>query len=425
MKKILSNPWLIFSPFLLLFILLVLKLHNDRMEGDEGRYIMFANNLLQGFYSPKYELNLWNGPGYPILLLPFVALKLPLIIITLLNAFLQYLSIVFLYKTIKTYTNTKIALFFSLFWACYYISYQEMSQILTETFSLFLITLILFSINKYFSKNSQKYGTLTGFLIGFLVLTKIIFGYVLLISIFVFLILFVSISFLSIQKKNYKKIGFILCIAFFTILPYLIYTFSLTNKMFYFGNSGGMSLYWMSTPYENEYGDWNNDNFDANCGLGQPCNAALIAKNHQKNFDYFSKFKGVERDEAFKKVAIENIKKNPIKYLRNCLANQSRLWFGFPASYFYQSDRTLLRLVPNSIVLSFFIFTLFLWIINFRHIKIEINFIFLFVLLYLMASTLVSAYPRQLYIVVPVILVWGAYIHSKLIKINIKIPKTQ
>ena len=59
MKLKVGNPWLIFSPFLAIFILLVLKLHSDKMEGDESRYIMYAQNLLQGFYSPKNVVFLW------------------------------------------------------------------------------------------------------------------------------------------------------------------------------------------------------------------------------------------------------------------------------------------------------------------------------------------------------------------------------
>ena len=31
-----KNPFIVFSPFLLLFVALVLKLHSDKMIGDEG-----------------------------------------------------------------------------------------------------------------------------------------------------------------------------------------------------------------------------------------------------------------------------------------------------------------------------------------------------------------------------------------------------
>ncbi|MDP3014343.1 MAG: hypothetical protein Q8M92_08890, partial [Candidatus Subteraquimicrobiales bacterium] len=114
------------------------------MEGDEGRYILFAQNLLHGFYSPPApDINLWNGPGYPIILMPFVAMRMPLIFITLMNAVFQYLSIVLLFKAMIQFVTFRKALLFSLYWAFCYSSYSYMSYILTEAFTVFLITLLI------------------------------------------------------------------------------------------------------------------------------------------------------------------------------------------------------------------------------------------------------------------------------------------
>ena len=90
------NPLLVFFPFLLLFILIILNFGSNKIIGDEVRYFNFANNILAGFYSPPSpDINLWNGPGYPLFLTPFVWLQTPLIILKLTNAFLQYFSIIF------------------------------------------------------------------------------------------------------------------------------------------------------------------------------------------------------------------------------------------------------------------------------------------------------------------------------------------
>src|SRR5689334_5704504 len=89
-----KNPYLIFSPFLIFFIGYVIYFMTDGVSGDQPRYLMYADNLIHGFYSPP-ELDLRNGPGYPIVLIPFVALNLPYLAMTILNAVLHYLSIVF------------------------------------------------------------------------------------------------------------------------------------------------------------------------------------------------------------------------------------------------------------------------------------------------------------------------------------------
>src|SRR5471030_2896325 len=110
-KKIIRNPWFIFSPFLFYYAYLIIKNKWPKLYGDEIRYVDFAKNLLHGFYSPSPpHINLWNGPGYPVMLMPFVALKIPALYMTLMNAVYQYLAVVFLYKALKLVSNYKIAL---------------------------------------------------------------------------------------------------------------------------------------------------------------------------------------------------------------------------------------------------------------------------------------------------------------------------
>lgn len=174
-----KNPFIVFSPFLLLFVALVLKLHSDKMIGDEGGYMQFAQNILQGFYSPPApDIDLWWGPGYPILLTPFIAMGLPLVFITLTNAVLQYLSIVMLFKAISQLVDFSKAMAFSLLWGFCYSIYPFMARILTETFSSFLITLFIYFTIKAFKEGTKKHLYLAGFTLGYLALTKVMFGYV-------------------------------------------------------------------------------------------------------------------------------------------------------------------------------------------------------------------------------------------------------
>lgn len=94
--KLKRNPFLLFSPFLLYYVYYILKHKWPVLYGDEPRYIGFAVNLLHGFYSPPAPgINLWNGPGYPIVLMPCAALHLPVIFYLLLNALFYYFSIIY------------------------------------------------------------------------------------------------------------------------------------------------------------------------------------------------------------------------------------------------------------------------------------------------------------------------------------------
>jgi 4-amino-4-deoxy-L-arabinose transferase-like glycosyltransferase len=411
-----QNPYLLFSPFLLLFIILVFRFYNPAMEGDEGQYISLAQNLLKGFYSPPSpDINLWNGPGYPIILMPFIAMRLPLISITLMNAIFQYLSIVLLFKTLIQFVSFRKAIFFSFFWAFCYSSYPFMYKILTETFTIFLISLLIFLLVNAFNSQNKKYIYLSGFIIGYLTLTKIIFGYVL-------LILFIGSVLLWIRNRklmNYRRSALIMIIALATTVPYLLYTYNLTERLFYWGNSGGMSLYWMSTPFENEYGDWNNETFTANLDDADIAGSTTHLKiNHLKDIDEVSKYTGVEKDDAYKRLALENIKTHPKKYFKNIISNISRAVFGFPGSYTYQ--RPLLKIWYSSILFSLIIFNLLPTFLNWKRVTYSIRFLFVFVFLYLGISSLVSIGNRQFVVVIPLLLIWIAIISQKSISIRLK-----
>src|SRR5213595_1445136 len=114
--KGIKNPYLLFSPFLIFFIVYVLIFVTDGHSGDEPRYLTYANNLIHGYYSPP-DVDLRNGPGYPIILVPFLALNLPLYFMTILNAVFHYLSIILLFKALQQVVSFKKALIVSLFWA--------------------------------------------------------------------------------------------------------------------------------------------------------------------------------------------------------------------------------------------------------------------------------------------------------------------
>ena len=135
---------MLFLPFLLFYIALVLILPTHGTTGDENRYLMFGQNLIHGFYSPPY-IDIGDGPGYPILLMPFLALGLPLICVTLLNAVLYYMSVILLFKALQQVVSFPTALICSLFWACFYNSYEQYSFNIAGNIYCFFNFIISFS----------------------------------------------------------------------------------------------------------------------------------------------------------------------------------------------------------------------------------------------------------------------------------------
>ncbi|HMH31856.1 MAG TPA: hypothetical protein VK543_02440 [Puia sp.] len=430
MKINYKNPFLLFSPFLVLDILIVSKLHGIVLSGDGPRYLAFADNLIHGFYSPPPpSINLWSGPGYPIILIPFVLLKAPFISITILNALFHYFSMILLFKSLVQVVSIKKAIFFSFLWAIYFVAYDQIPHIATEPFTFFLATVIIYCLVKSFLQNKLA-GTIgSGIGLGYLALVKVMFGYVLL----ALLILYFALLLINRNSRVYKQALLILAIAFATASPYLFYTYKLTGKIFYWGNSGGMSLYWMSTPYKNEYGDWQPN--DLNTLLKPPSDPhpfkgtdsndikykafANLIQNHDRDYREIYKADGTERDDLFKQKAIRNIKQNPSKFLMNCLSNMGRLLFNVPYTWKFQDPTMLVRIVINSILFTFILITSMITIYKWRKIGPLLKFILFLVSIYFLGSTMVSAYSRIFYIVVPFIIFWMACTYDQFVKISI------
>lgn len=417
------SPFILFLPFLVIYILYVIRFHTDQMEGDEIRYIQFAQNLLHGFYSPASpNIDLINGPGYPILLIPFVALHLPLITITLFHAALHFLSVVYLFKALQLLTSSfTCAIITAICWACYFLAYQEMASILTESFTVFLVAFFSYQVVHLFQHQDIRtmYILKTGIALGMLALTKVIFAYV--------IVLFMCIGFIIYIRKRtdaaYKKLLLFSVTAFLTLAPYILYTYQLTGKVFYLSTASGEVLYWMTSPNENEYGDWNNHTFTANCNTAQAfCNSELLKKNHEADYDEIhAATSAVEVDALFKKFAIRNIKAHPFKYVKNWFANTGRLLFGFPASYYFQSPTTLVRIYINAVLLLAMTYAFFISLWNWKMMSLEIKILITFSIVYLSLSSLVSAYPRQFNVMIPAVLMWTAYALKNTVQLKLKI----
>lgn len=388
------NPWLAFLPFLVLYSVIVICLHSDKAEGDEARYLFFAENITHGFYSPP-DINLWNGPGYPLIIAPLVALKAPPICITLLNALFYYLSLILLFKSVSKFASFRVALLVSCFWALYYNLYQNLPHVMTETFSAFLVSLLVFCII------SGRFYT-AGITLGYLVLTKIIFGYVL-------VLLLIGALAVWLVKRTGK--GVLVCgVALVVIMPYLIYTYNLTGRPFYLGNSGGLSLYWMSDLSENEYGDWKGDlQTEYSAADYIPGGLDSLKAHHQKDAEALVGLRGVEKDDALKAMAIRNIRSHPGKYIKNCWYNAGRLLFNYPFSYQAQTPKTLARIPMNFIIAVLGLISVLIGLKTWKSNPGWVKFLMGLILVYLAGNVLLSAYTRMFTVIVPALLVLIAY----------------
>ena len=262
---------------------------------------------------------------------------------------------------------------------------------------------------------------ISGLILGFLILTKVVFGYVIVVCIGACLL---ALMFKK-NRVHYIKAIKILVIAFGISIPYLFYTYNITGKVFYWGNSGGMSLYWMSTPYDNEYGDWKlpdltNKQYPTLFKSAET--VVILKKNHSQEVSAILKHNPIQQDSLFKRAAVVNIKAHPSKFLSNYINNISRMLFNFPYSYSYQDAAIVRNIVIGSSILWTSLIALILTLLNWRKIAFPVKMTLLITTIYLLLSAALSAYPRQLDVVMPVLLFWIGYMIGKLPKPEMKFP---
>ena len=419
-RKITRNPFLLYLPFLFFYAYVIVINKWPSLYGDEIRYVEFAHNLIHGYYSPSApHINLWSGPGYPLILVPFIAVHVPVLYITLLNALYQYLAVVFLYKALKLISSHSIAAISALLLAVYPNALSILPILYTEALTYLLISAFVYSVTLFYVKRRSGYAIAAGLLLGYIALTKIIFGYVLIAA------LIVSLALLLFRRKKayYSGLLRIAVVGLAVTVPYLGYTWYLTGKPLYWGNSGGMSLYWMSTPYEHEYGDWKVPDLTNNqypTLFKSPDVVKILKKNHAKEINLILKHNEIEQDELFKQKAVSNIVAHPIKFLANYCDNLSRMLFNFPYSYAYQDDAILRNILIGSLIFWSAVAGIMVTWINRRKIIPPVKLVLLVTGIYLLLSGALSSYPRQFDVIVPVLLFWLGYLFANLKKMSPK-----
>ncbi|GEM_PF-600716 len=425
-KKPLSRDFITFLPLLCIYIVLILTFSKNELGGDETRYVRYAKYLTQGYFIESDNPTLENGPGYPLILAPFVGLDINPIVPKLLNALFVFLGIVYFKNTLSIYLTTGHSIKISYILGFYPPLIRWSILLYSEPFTFFLICgFIYHTCNVYhIEKQYSKQILLASLYVGYLVLTKVVFLQVISVSL-------VILSITMVKKVRKAKLIslYILMGGFVLIFPYLIYAFMATGKPFYLGTVGGEILYYRSTPFENEYGNWfatddvylRGKSSEGHTGLY--FDLTTLSKNH---IDFYKKLEGmssIERDSAFEARAIENMTANPKKYLINTTANVGRLLFHYPFSYREQNLDAYGYMIPNMFLIVFWILSLYAAFKIRFNLPFEILFLMAFALIYMSGLILLDGRGRNFIEVVPFMVLFICYAFFNILNIKIKSPE--
>ena len=125
--------------------------------------------------------------------------------------------------------------------------------------------------------------------------------------------------------------------------PWLAYTYAKTDRLFVWGNSGSLSLYWMTSPYEGDLGDWHQ------------AHLVFTDPDLQPHRAFFEALRGLdlaEQNAEIEREALRNIADHPGAYAENVVANVSRMLFNSPYSRTLQQTNDVFYALPNAILLG-------------------------------------------------------------------------
>lgn len=283
------------------------------LSGDEAPLLHYAGRLLDGGYAtpggPDATLFLWHGPGLPALLAPLVALGAPHAVLRLTGPLLLFAAIVLFYRLLRERLERRWALLGAWALGCYLPFAEVVGPLYKEPLALVLIVAAMLAATRGLAGGSRAQLVLAGLALAALTMTREEFGWV------IVLLLVVAGCWSVVRRSAVAVRSLAICaVALLGCLPWLVYTHFLTGRLLYWGNAGGLSLYWMA-PHPHQIGTWH----AVHSVFSQPSLAPF-----RPFFRRLEQLPPLQRDLALQHAALHDIAGNPAGYAMNLLANAGR-----------------------------------------------------------------------------------------------------
>jgi len=336
-------PLLPLLPILAGYMLLTLAFHTA--PNDEPSYLGYAKSLTaHGLYHAGAWGYMWHGPFLPVLLAPLVAVHAPVLLMRILvGPVVLFAALVVFHRLVRPCVRSERTALIATYGLAAYLPFLSVIEVIhVEPLAMLLFTLAAFSIVRSF-QGHQRDHLWAALCLALLALSRLEYGYVLMAA------LLLSAGWWLFRRSAMARRSTVAtAVALLLCTPWLAYTYSVTHKPFYWGDSGGLSLYWMSAP--GNIGDWHMAGETVTYPQLAVDRPVFVELNHVKRLDW---------DAKLIHIAVQDIKRHPRHYLSNVVANVGRLLFNSPYSAANSKTRGLspgtgmmLYAVPNAILIG-------------------------------------------------------------------------
>jgi 4-amino-4-deoxy-L-arabinose transferase-like glycosyltransferase len=263
-----------------------------------------------------------------------------------------------------------------------------LANVHSEPLAILFVVAAMLGIARYLRAPGLESLVLAAGALAGLALTRVAYGWILTV------VLGVSgVWWVVVRSRVARQLSIVVALALLACLPWLSYTYAKTDRVFQWGNSGSLSLYWMSSPYEEDRGDWR----QADDVFTDPALAA-----HRP---FFAGLRGrtlAEQNAEIEREALRNIAHHPLDYVENVGWNVSRMLFNTPYSDSEWKPNDLFYAVPNSLVVLALAFSGAVLIPRRRSLPPETGPFVAIASAGLLLHLAVATYPRMLTPIVPI-----------------------
>jgi hypothetical protein len=314
-----------------------------------------------------------------------------------------------MYSTARLYAGRTVSLVFAWLLALYPPFLRFLPFVLTETLAVMLVCCVVFFLTRWYRTQRVAWLVCSALAFAVLALTKIFFGWVLMVGSVLFLLL-------SLAKplRPLRRTGLVLVLAFVLCTPYLGYTYWLTGQPLLWGEGGfggRTPLYFMTTPYPEEYGDWwSTSDVMTNPNL----------ERHRPLFEELQTATLEERQNLLRQAALKNFRQAPFKCATNWALNITRMLFSYPYSYTPQKPSTFFYLMPNMFLSVLAVFLVYPTIAGRRRIPSEVFALLLVAFMVLGGSSLLSAEARFFAVAVPILAIWMLVTLVRVVRVRLE-----
>lgn len=319
----------------------------DRPD-DEASYVALAERLTEGTYvtgdddalldAAPESPDLWFGPGLPALLAPLAAVDAPLWAMRLTGPLLLFGAVLLFFVLARDTWGPGVGVVAAYAFGLYLPFLGLLSNLHSEVLAVFFVCAGMLCLARYVRSGRSAWLVPAGGAFAGLALTRVAYGWVLTVALAI-----LGVAWLVRRAPQAGRAAAVLALALALCVPWLAYTYAKTDRLFVWGNSGSLSLYWMASPYERDVGDWH----QAHLVFSDPA-----LEPHRAFFESLRGLTLAEQNAEIEREALRNIADHPAKYAENVLANAARMLFNTPYSRTAWQANDLFYAVPNVLLVA-------------------------------------------------------------------------